>query len=99
MAAGPPEAPCLLAPRSSGTPRTAALRFTPRGLGLDLGRDAHLLGDEARQVDDAVGVAPLVVVPAEDLDHRPVDVGERGVERARGGVALVVVGHELVVVV
>src|SRR4051794_19570324 len=42
MAAGPPDAPCLLAPRSSGTPRTVARRFKP----LDLRGDAELLGDE-----------------------------------------------------
>ena len=64
---------------------TVAWRFFPLKI---LRRDADFLGDVGDEVDDAVGVAPLVVVPAEDLGeglavlerqrHR-----ERRVERAR----------------
>src|SRR5665647_668560 len=41
------------------------------------------LADVRDQVDEAAGIAPLVVVPANDLGHVAVDVGETGVEDAR----------------
>src|SRR5450631_3336743 len=41
------------------------------------------LADVRDQVDEAVGVTPLVVVPADDLRHVAVDVGETGVEDPR----------------
>ena len=41
------------------------------------------LADEVDQVDQAVGVAPLVVVPADDLDLVADDLGQRRVEDAR----------------
>src|SRR5680860_27821 len=41
------------------------------------------LADVRDQVDEAAGVAPLVVVPADDLGHVAVDVGQAGVEDAR----------------
>src|ERR1700761_8736984 len=41
-------------------------------------------GDQRGQVGEAAGVAPLVVVPAEDLDLVAVRHGDRGVERAGG---------------
>src|SRR5882672_11157418 len=41
--------------------------------------------DERGQVDEAVGVAPLVVVPAEDLHLVAVGHGDRRVERAGRG--------------
>src|SRR4051794_34353248 len=45
--------------------------------GTDRGRLQHLL----RQIDAAVGVAPLVVVPGEELHEGPVDhLGLLGVE-------------------
>src|SRR4051794_19671046 len=45
-----------------------------------------LLGaDELHQIDQTVGVAPLVVVPAEHLDQVAHGHGERRVEGAAGG--------------
>jgi hypothetical protein len=40
-----------------------------------------LLDQEADQVDDAVGVAPLVVVPADDLDAVADDLGQLGASK------------------
>jgi hypothetical protein len=45
--------------------------------GLQLLQLEAFADEEADQVDDAVGVAPLVVVPAEDLDAVADDLGER----------------------
>jgi len=39
-----------------------------------------LLNQETDQVDDAVGVAPLVVVPAQHLDAVADDLGERRID-------------------
>src|SRR5687768_3701090 len=50
-----------------------------RVMGLSLEALGHVLG----QVDETVGVAPLVVVPAGDLDEVAADVGERRVEDRR----------------
>src|SRR5215218_11023960 len=66
-------------PSSRGTLRSARTRTllpatsasrTDRGLRTHWGADrrADLLGN----VDEPAAVAPLVVVPADDLDHRPV---------------------------
>ena len=44
------------------------------------------LADEHGQVDQAVAVAPLVVVPAEDLGGVAEDLGDAGVKDARGRV-------------
>src|SRR5205823_10819760 len=53
-----------------------------------------LAADEQGDVDHAVGEAPLVVVPAEDLHELAVvgDGGLRRVEDAGGGIAVVVDG-------
>src|SRR5512141_1816962 len=46
-------------------------------------------GDELRQVDQAAGVPPLVVVPGEHLHHLPADhLGREGVEAGRGRVVV-----------
>src|SRR5581483_7969202 len=43
----------------------------------------HLLADQHHQVDTAHRVAPLVVVPGHDLDHRLAhDLSELGVDNA-----------------
>src|SRR5690349_22922182 len=52
--------------------------------------------DEGDQVTEAVRVAPLVVVPADDLDLVADDLGQRSVEDARGGVGDDVGGHDRV---
>ena len=58
-----------------------------------------LLGQEADQVDDAVGVAPLVVVPAQHLDAVADHLGERSVDDGAALVALEVGADQLVLVV
>src|ERR1035437_282529 len=45
--------------------------------------ESERLADVGDQVDQTAGVAPLVVIPADDLRHVAVDVGETGVEDAR----------------
>ena len=46
-------------------------------------------GQEAGQIDDAVGITPLVVVPGEHLDHVAADDrGGQGIDGRRGGAAL-----------
>src|SRR5579875_713277 len=60
------------------------------------GRSGEPGGDQAGQVGEAAGVAPLVVVPAEDLDLVAVGHGDRGVERAGGGRADDVGRHDRV---
>lgn len=54
-------------------------------------------GDVGEQVEDTTAVAPLVVVPADELDEVLVerDAG-LGVEDGRGGVAVHVRGDDLV---
>src|SRR5450631_248268 len=52
--------------------------------------------DEDAQIDQTAGVAPLVVVPADDLGHVAVDVGKTGVEDARRRVGDDVTGDDRV---
>src|SRR6202044_3216977 len=54
-------------------------------LSVSVRRSAQPGGDEGGQVEKAVGVAELVVVPAEDLDLVPVRHRDRRVEGAGGG--------------
>src|SRR5262245_19956200 len=59
------------------------------------GRDRQAGRDEADQVGDAAAVAPLVVVPADDLDHRAVEHhGRFGVDDRGAAVAPEVRRHE-----
>src|ERR1700739_193573 len=58
-----------------------------------------LLNEEADEIDYAVGVAPLVVVPAEDLDAVSDHLGERSVHDRRERVALEVGADQQVLVV
>ncbi len=58
-----------------------------------------LLGQEADEVDDTVGIAPLVVVPAQHLDALADDLGERSVNDGAALVALEVRADEQVFVV
>src|SRR5205814_10474962 len=73
-------------PSSSGTFRSArsrtrlpsrsaslTLAFANEGGGLVSGTDRRRLKHLLRQLDAAVRVAPLVVVPGEDLDEFPID--------------------------
>ena len=55
--------------------------------------------DEAGEVGESAGVAPLVVVPAEDLDEPAGGLGQGRVEDARGAVADDVGGDERLVLV
>src|SRR4029077_14974076 len=87
-------------PLSSGTFRSARRRTrlpstsASRTLALVSERDADVSGTDRRrlqhllrQIDAAIGVAPLVVVPGEELDEGPVDhLGLLGVED--GGVRI-----------
>jgi hypothetical protein len=57
---------------------------------------SELGADEDAEVHEAVAVAPLVVVPADDLDLVADDLGQPGVEDARRGVGLDVLGHDRV---
>ncbi len=72
-------------------PRVLAEEHRGRWPGGSEGR-----ADERDEVDEAVGVAPLVVVPADDLDLVADDLGEAGVEDARRGVGLDVLGDDRV---
>src|SRR5215831_13539119 len=74
-----------------GTPR-------PGAPGFEVGLEAFL-GQEADEIDHAVGVAPLVVVPAEDLDAVSDDLGERRVNDGGALVALEIGADEQVLVV
>src|SRR6185312_6195664 len=47
----------------------SALQLPPSGGGTGAG--GELRGDERQEVGAAAAVAPLVVVPGDDLDHRP----------------------------
>src|SRR5690606_12062970 len=60
------------------------------------GHGSETLGDVLGQIDQAVRVAPLVVVPAGDLDEVSADVGETGVEDGRVRVELDVARDDLV---
>src|SRR5690349_2296180 len=73
---------------SSGTFRsdrtsTRLPRTSPRASRVELTSERG--ADEGRQVDQAVGVAPLVVVPADHLNLVAVGQGAAGVDRAGGG--------------
>ena len=71
-----------------------ALRYeTPLSSRLELIDDGHV-SDEVR---NAVGVAPLVVVPRQELDEGVVKGNTcLGVEDARGGVTVEICGNNLV---
>src|SRR5690349_16776586 len=58
-----------------------------------------LLGQEADEVDDAVGVAPLVVVPAENLYALADDLGERRIDDRATRIALEVGADEQIFIV
>src|SRR5690606_25267829 len=80
----------VLVPPSSGTFRAqrTSTRLPARGRRLSLVRSigsralAESGDDVLRQVDEAVRVAPLVVVPAGDLDLGADDLRQTGVEDA-----------------
>ena len=84
----------LVAVEERGRP-TAARPRSPRpdrrgrgaGRGTDRAAARSRRADEPGQVDEACGVAPLVVVPAEDLDHPAGRLGQARVEHARRRVA------------
>src|SRR5690242_11683942 len=66
-----------------------------RSTGTSAVRISVLYADELDEIDESVRVAPLVVVPAEHLDHATVRHRvDRGVD-ARRGIADDVRGHEL----
>ncbi len=83
---GPQQDP--LAARAAAGPRA------PEGHVLRVLRPGLRSADEDRHVDQAVRVAPLVVVPAEHLDEVAVAHGEPAVEDAAVRVADDVGGHE-----
>src|SRR5690606_23200328 len=58
----------------------------PRPPGSRPGTWSELRADELDEVHEPVGVAPLVVVPADHLDLVADDLGEPGVEDAGRGV-------------
>src|SRR5690606_4952245 len=58
---------------------------------------SELAADHGDEVDQPAGVAPLVVVPADDLDLVADHLGQAGVEDARCGVGLDVLGHDRLV--
>src|ERR1700729_2750274 len=74
-----PSSGTLRSARSS-TPRPATSSVSIPRIGS--GQPA---ADQAHRVGQPVGVAPLVVVPAEDLDLVALGHGQQGVEGARGG--------------
>src|SRR3954454_8353212 len=61
---------------------------------MSLARMTSPLGHLSGQVDEPVGVAPLVVVPAEDLHQAAMGLGQGGVEHAGCRVADDVGGDE-----
>ncbi len=69
--------------------------------GFAVGRTAlEALGNqEADEIDHAVGIGPLVVIPAQDLDAVAYDLGQRRVEDGTALVALEVGADEQVFVV
>src|SRR6266850_5460312 len=96
-------------PLSSGTlkstrtrtrfPRTSASRMVrlskvTRVLAASSDRDAHLRGDELGDVGEAARVAPLVVVPGNDLDHVAEDDRVQRAHDRRVRVALQVARYE-----
>src|SRR6202034_3973166 len=75
----------LTSTRRPLTSRSSMFCMSLLWLSISVRRSAEPGGDEGGQVDEAVGVAELVVVPAEDLDLVPVRHRDRRVERAGGG--------------
>ena len=88
----PREDPLPALQRRSSRPAGAAPRSSVTVVGR---RGAPASADELHEVDEAVRVAPLVVVPAEHLDHLARGHGVRGREDARRRVADDVGRHEL----
>src|SRR5712671_300713 len=69
-------------------PVASKSRMVSLSTGSGVAGDGQPRRDEADEVGDAAAVAPLVVVPADDLDHRPVQDHRRGrVDDRRPGVA------------
>src|SRR6266566_2538217 len=69
-------------------PAASKSRMVSLFTGSGVAGDGQSSGDEADQVGNAAAVAPLVVVPADDLDHRPPKNHRRGcVDDRRAGVA------------
>src|SRR3954447_3017449 len=62
----------------------------------DAAETSETLADVAREGDEAVGVAPLVVVPGDDLDQVAAHLGELRVEDALVRVGDDVAGDDLV---
>src|SRR5262245_612270 len=84
---------------SSGTfrserTRTRLPRTSPRASSVEV--TSERAADQGRQVDQAVGVAPLVVVPADDLHLVAVRQGAAGVDGAGGGPGHDVAADDLV---
>src|SRR5437867_363301 len=78
--------------------RMVSLSIVSRSAGRSGGRDRQPSCHEPDQVGDAAAVAPFVVVPADDLHHRPVeDHGRLGVDDRRPGIAPEVGGDERLV--
>ena len=53
----------------------------------------ELGGNEVDKVDEAVGVAPLVVVPSADLDELAVNAGQASIEDGGVRIALDIGGY------
>src|SRR5215471_12384306 len=84
----------VISPSRSGTLKSARSRTRrpssggrSSSVGTPVIGGSALVGgaDDQGQVDEAVRVAPLVVVPAEHLDQAADGLGKRGVEGAGGG--------------
>src|ERR1700722_18909338 len=75
----------LTSTRRPLTSRSSMFCMSLLWLSISARRSAEPGGDEGGQVDEAVGVPELVVVPAEDLDLVPVGHRDRRVEGAGGG--------------
>src|ERR1700744_6008371 len=65
--------------------------FSKDELGLDL---QALLREEENEVANAVRVAPLVVVPADDLDRLPEDLRQRRIDDRGAGLALEIARYQ-----
>src|SRR5215212_187785 len=73
---------------SAGIPRSVGYR--------QLIEPSEGLADQADQVDETVGVTPLVVVPADYLDLIANHLGELGIEDARAWIGHDVAGDDRV---